>query len=116
MEKWNELEGVVEKIKDMLENQYVVIEDFQARIKAMKTPRTKQAMLQNCNDLVLNIEYLVTKDMLKHIDPTTFSLLLDKSLNPVDHRAKFELHLSTVFRRDDERTVVFPEGLTELEK
>ena len=67
VEKWNELEGVVEKIKDMLENQYVVIEDFQARIKAMKTPRTTQAMLQNCNDLVLNIEYLVTKDMLKHI-------------------------------------------------
>ena len=54
--------------------------------------------------------------MLKDIDPITFNLLLDKSLNPVDHRAKFELHLSAIFTHDDKRTVVFPEGLTELEK
>ena len=43
-------------------------------------------------------------------------MLLDKSLSPVDHRARFDVHLSTVFRQDDERTVVFPEGLTELQK
>ena len=116
IEKWHDLERVVERIKKMLENQYVVIEDFQARIRAMKTPRTKQAMMQNCNEIVLNIEYMVKKDMLKHIDPTNYSLLLDKSLSPEDHRAGFDVHLSTVFRRDDKRTVVFPEGLTELEK
>ena len=66
-------------------------------------------MLNNCNDIVLNIEYLISKDMVKHIDLHTFNLLLDKSLNPVDHRAKFELHMSAIFRWDDERGVTFPE-------
>ena len=55
IEKWHDLERVVERIKKMLENQYVVIEDFQARIRAMKSPRTKQTMMQNCNEIVLNI-------------------------------------------------------------
>ena len=38
IEKWHELERVVERIKKMLENQYVVIEDFQEMIRTMKSP------------------------------------------------------------------------------
>ena len=77
IENWNELEGVVEKIKDLLENQYTVIADFRMRIKSMKPPKTKQIMMDICNDIVLNIKYIISKDMINHIDPYTFQLLLD---------------------------------------
>ena len=40
VEGWNELENVIEKIKEMLGNQFVVMEDLQQRLKAMKVPRT----------------------------------------------------------------------------
>ena len=116
LENWNELDCVVEKIKDHLENQYNVIEDFGMRVKAMKPPKSKLIILNNCNDLVLNIEYLINKDMVKNVDPHTFHLLLDKALHPTDHKAKFEIHMSLIFLRDDERGVSKPECLTELQR
>ena len=73
-------------------------------------------MLSNCNELIVVIEYLVNKDMIQHVDPDTFNMLIEKALNPSDHRAKFELHMSAIFKRDDEKDVVYPPDLTELER
>merc|ERR1711888_259293 len=116
VEGWNELENVIEKIKEVLGNQFVVMEDLQQRLRAMKVPRTRSSMLSNCNELVVVIEYLVNKDMIQHVDPDTFNMLIEKALNPSDHRAKFELHMSALFKRDDEKDVVYPPNLTELER
>ena len=72
--------------------------------------------MQNCQEICLNLEFLISKDIIEHICPSLFGLLTEKALHPQDHKPKFEVHLNSIFQKDDEREIYIPAGMTELQK
>ena len=73
-------------------------------------------MMQNCQEICLNLEFFISKDMIKHICPSLLDLLTKKALHPQDHKPKFEVHLNSIFQKNDEREIDVPTGMTELQK
>ena len=102
LESWNDLDSITEKIFSHLANQFNLLDDLTTRLKNMKLPKTRFQMT-NCQEVILNLDFLISKDMIKHISPSLFVLLTEKTLHHQDHRPKFEVHLNAIFQNDDEK-------------
>ena len=59
-------------------------------------------MLENSQMVCAHLEYLQKKEMLRDVNPVLFDLIAEKSLHPLLHKARFEIHMNETFMKADE--------------